>query len=321
MLLTCESPKITTLKTNNHSSKEVNAHTIRCGLSLFVIVGVVVIPWTQQESITPFFLWYDYKKGSMKKVICYLCGGFAAFNLLVIFPALMSGAPANWLSERVICVLIFGGICFLFGKKKEKKSDTSVMTIPENKKSEVNSIKVNENKSKENIGNQHSLFSSPTNEIIAKKLFKIASNAIEEIISVSGKLNEKGLCEAIMFNFNIILNDPVLHQKLSYKAISDDCLVLLYFLIKQQRTDLEKEELTNFINERLDFYSSEYNKLVNEKQYTPQWVYSTFYLFPLEDEPKPYLDILQVMTFQVGLIRMACKIHELLNQLFNEEIL
>ena len=46
MLLTCDSPKITTLKTNNHSSKQVNAHTIRCGLSLFVIVGVVVIPWT-----------------------------------------------------------------------------------------------------------------------------------------------------------------------------------------------------------------------------------------------------------------------------------
>ncbi|WP_291548555.1 hypothetical protein [Bacteroides sp.] len=43
------------MKTNNHSSKGVNAHTIRCGLSLFVIVGVVVIPWTQQESTTPSF--------------------------------------------------------------------------------------------------------------------------------------------------------------------------------------------------------------------------------------------------------------------------
>lgn len=64
MLLTCDSPKITTLKTNNHSSKEVNAHAMRCGLSLFVIVGVVVIPWTQQESITPFFLWYGYKKAT-----------------------------------------------------------------------------------------------------------------------------------------------------------------------------------------------------------------------------------------------------------------
>ena len=41
LLLTCDSPKITTLKTNNHSSKEVDTHTIWCGLPLYcVIVGV-----------------------------------------------------------------------------------------------------------------------------------------------------------------------------------------------------------------------------------------------------------------------------------------
>lgn len=62
------SPKITTLKTNNHSSKGVNAHTIRCGLSLLVIVGVVVIPWTQQESTT-LLLWYGYKKKNMNWTI------------------------------------------------------------------------------------------------------------------------------------------------------------------------------------------------------------------------------------------------------------
>ena len=51
----------------------MNAHANRCGLSLFVIVGVVVIPWTQQESITPFFLWYGYKKGHQmsKKTIIF----------------------------------------------------------------------------------------------------------------------------------------------------------------------------------------------------------------------------------------------------------
>ncbi len=44
----------------------MNAHTIWCGLSLFVIVGVVVIPWTQQESTTPFFLWYGNKRHQME---------------------------------------------------------------------------------------------------------------------------------------------------------------------------------------------------------------------------------------------------------------
>lgn len=221
----------------------------------------------------------------------------------------MSGAPANWIGERLLCVFVFGGICFLL-RKKNKKSDKPIMTVCGNKKEETSSIKVHKNMKDDK---QHSLFSSPTTEDVAKKLFKIASDSISEIIAVSGELDKKGLCEAMMFNSNIILNDPVLQQKTFYEAISNDYLMLLYFLIQQQRTDLKGKMLTNFISERMEFYSSEYNKLRNEKQYSPMWVYSTFYLAPLEDDPKPCLDILQVMTFQVGLIRMACKIHELLN--------
>lgn len=166
-----------------------------------------------------------------------------------------------------------------------------------------------------------SLFTSPESEKKAKELFKIASDAILEIINVSGSLNKKGLCEAIMFNSNIILNDPVFRKEPFYETVSNDYLVLLYFLIRQQRADLEGEILANFINERMEFYTSEYNKLINEQRYTPMWVYSTFYLAPLEDDPKPCLDILQVMTFQVGLIRMSCKVHELLDKLFNKEVL
>ena len=78
MLLTCESPKITTLKTNNHSSKEVNAHANWCGLSLFVIVGVVVIPWTKTRKHHTFLFVVWLQKGIrwtrtilfFKKMVC-----------------------------------------------------------------------------------------------------------------------------------------------------------------------------------------------------------------------------------------------------------
>ena len=58
-------------------SKGVNAHTIRCGLSLFVIVGVVVIPWTQQESTTPSFCSMatkrkKYDKNQFPSIIIYV---------------------------------------------------------------------------------------------------------------------------------------------------------------------------------------------------------------------------------------------------------
>lgn len=269
-------------------------------------------------------LMHYYKNNrKMKKFICYLCGGIAAFNLIVIFPALMSGASASWAGERFLYGLIFGVLCFIFSinKKEKGKIETPIMTVNGNKKQETNSI-ITQNRLKTNReDDKHNpLEFSPATDVIAKYLFKIASSAIQEIINASGRLNEKGLCEAIMFNSNIILNDPILHQKPFYKAVSEDYLLLLYHLIQQYRTDLKDEELANFINERMEFYFSEYNKLVNEKQATPMWVYSIFYLAPLEDEPKPCLDNLQVMTFQVGLIRMACTVHELLDKLLNKDI-
>lgn len=263
------------------------------------------------------------KEFQMKKNISYLCGGFAAFNLLIIFPAFMSGASADWIGWRILCVLIFGAICYLFADKKKMKSEELIKGHGDNNpKCNYYKPVSEETKESERVEyKQKSLFSSSTTETIAKKLFSIASDSISEIINVSGVLNEKGLCEAIIFNSNIILNDSVLKLEPCYDAVSNYYLTLLYFLIKQQRTDMEGEKLINLIKERIEFYSDEYNKLRESTQYTPLWVYSTFYLTPLEDEPKPYLDILQVMTFQVGLIRMACKIHELLNKLLNEKTL
>ena len=46
----------------------MNARIIRCGLSLFVIVGVVVIPWTQQESTTLSFCGMATKREIMERV-------------------------------------------------------------------------------------------------------------------------------------------------------------------------------------------------------------------------------------------------------------
>lgn len=248
----------------------------------------------------------------MKKIICFLFGGFAVFNMLVIFPALMSNAPAGWITERIICAIIFGGISYLLARKRKTQQEESTMVAYANEKQENKDAAEEVEKLKEK-SKEESLFSSPESEAKAKSLFKIASDSISEIINVSGSLSKKGLCEAIIFNSNIILNDPVFKQKSYCKIVSDEYLILLYFLIREQKGDLNEDKLASFINERLEFYSSEYNKLVNDKQYSSMYCYSTFYITPLEDEPKPSLDVLKVMTFQVGLIRMACKVHELLD--------
>ncbi len=75
----------------------MNAHTIRGGLSLFVIVGVVVMPWTQQESTTPsFVVWLQ--KGNMDKdyIIYQEDGLFGAKNQrgeVIIPPQYMEMQP------------------------------------------------------------------------------------------------------------------------------------------------------------------------------------------------------------------------------------
>lgn len=157
------------------------------------------------------------------------------------------------------------------------------------------------------------VFESTKSESQAKTLLLIASNSISELINYSGKLERKGICEAIMFNSNLILNHPNLNQKHNSQGIQDDYLVLLLSLIKKEKPEKNTDELLSFIQERLDFYLNEYNKLVNEDKYTPMWVYSTFYLAPLEEEPKACMDIFKIMSFQLGLIAMLKKLNNLLD--------
>lgn len=157
------------------------------------------------------------------------------------------------------------------------------------------------------------LFESPELEKQAKSLFLVASDAVSELISYSGKLEKRGICEAIMFNSNLILNEPKLRLKHNFSDIEDGYLTLLFFLIQRERPEKTTEELFSFIDERLSFYSEEYNKLMNKDKYLPMWVYSTFYLVPLEDEPKPCLDVFEILSFQLGLFAMVEKVKELLN--------
>lgn len=159
---------------------------------------------------------------------------------------------------------------------------------------------------------EQTLQSSTTQEVIAKELFAIASSSVSEIMKVSGILSQKGLCEVVMFNSSIILNDMTFKGKPYYDAVSGNYLGMLLALIETQRRDLDENELMTFINKRIKSYSDEYDKLTTDGQYVPIWVYSTFYLAPLEGKVKPNIDILQVMSFQIGLIRMATKVHDLL---------
>lgn len=76
----------------------MNAHTIRCGLSLFVIVGVVVIPWTKTRKHHTFLFVVCHKRYQMDKnyVIFQEDGLFGAKNQrgeIIIPPQYMEMQP------------------------------------------------------------------------------------------------------------------------------------------------------------------------------------------------------------------------------------
>jgi hypothetical protein len=243
------------------------------------------------------------------KVLSFLFGGFAVFNLLTALPAMFSGAPAGWIFERIICGIIFGAVSYFLARKA--KNNQAKKTNTNNSDSQKSVANNSEDRNTNN--SQQQLFTSQKTEDIAKKIFLVASNSISEVIEESGALTKKGICEAILFNTTIILNDKLFNLKTDCQSIKDDYLILLLLLIRKERPDLDTKGLSEFLDGRLNFYAKEYNKLLGENQYSPMWVYSTFYLAPLEDEPKLSLDPLELIIFHTGLIKMANKVHELLD--------
>ena len=157
-----------------------------------------------------------------------------------------------------------------------------------------------------------SIFNSPQSEQDAKDLFLVASNSISALIESYKPLSKQGLCEAMMFNTNLVLGkgapNPVMQR--DWEHIEDGYFTLLIYMIQQQRPDKSEEELVSLINERLQFYTDEYNKLMSESTYTPMWVYSTFYLGPLQDEPIASVDILEILSFQMGLYKMISEVEK-----------
>lgn len=248
----------------------------------------------------------------MRKIICYVSGVFAILNFIVIFPALMDNAPAYWIKGRIFCAIVFGGLCYFLAKKKHSNKENTNVANTKIQESKIISVNIESQKVDEQDAEESEFISSST-EQMAKDLLVIASNAISEIINISGKLTRKGLAEAILFNSYRILNDPLLQKQSYYDALSDDYLLLLYFFIKDHKPDLDSAGVLLFIQNRLNFYAGEFHKMTTDKNYSSLWIYSAFYHTPMEDKIAPKPDVAATILFQVGLIKMTHRITEVLH--------
>lgn len=140
---------------------------------------------------------------------------------------------------------------------------------------------------------------------IAKELFRISVFATKKLIEDFEELSDKGLCEAVLFNTNIILNSDVVKKNRQYTEISDEYFMILFNMINNHKNIPDSEKMVEFINERLNFYNDEFNKLISTPLYSPMFIYTAFYQTPLEDEPSFSTDLYKIVPFGSVLIDMV----------------
>jgi len=148
---------------------------------------------------------------------------------------------------------------------------------------------------------------SKKSETLAKKLLEVAGNAIGILKqSYPMDISRKGFCEILLFNTNLILNIARKKNHANWQNVEDRYLELLYHLVKIELPNKTINEVEGFVNERLSFYTCEYVKISTDKNYSPMFLYSNFYLTPLsEEEPIGSSDMLQILRFHTGLITMT----------------
>lgn len=83
----------------------------------------------------------------------------------------MSGAPAGWITERIICVIIFGGISYLLTHKRKAQQEAPITVVYGNKRQENEEATEETEKPKEKK-KEESLFSSPESEAKAKAFLR-----------------------------------------------------------------------------------------------------------------------------------------------------
>lgn len=157
-------------------------------------------------------------------------------------------------------------------------------------------------------------FKSTNSQDNAKELFSIAMNGIAYLASGYKELSQAGICEALLFNTNLILNTKCLISSNQRLYIEDEYFLILYYLIEKEKPNMPQDKLVQFINNRLHFYMEDFNKLVNDKFYTGMFCYSNFYINPLhEDSPQGSTDTIELVSFKSALLDMIIWVQEQIN--------
>jgi hypothetical protein len=146
------------------------------------------------------------------------------------------------------------------------------------------------------------------------KLFFVAKGGIVELKRYRD-LNNEGKFEVILFNSVIVLNYYQRKYPKQYSEIEEEYFKSLFNEVNNFKLSFANDEIMDFINARLRFYTNEINLLQRDGLYMPAKIYNAFYENPFIKEPEVSMDIMEVMTFYEGLTNMMKWVHESLNKI------
>ena len=137
------------------------------------------------------------------------------------------------------------------------------------------------------------------------ELFELTKVCVSRLSQEFKPLSPTGEAEAFLFFSQIVVLLPRLTNEVIMENMEERYMFLLCDAIKPM---FKTDDFYNFANNRIEFYEEQYDKVKQEKFYTPMFIYNAFYLNPGCEEP----DILKdFKESPVILLELCAKLYEL----------
>jgi hypothetical protein len=133
------------------------------------------------------------------------------------------------------------------------------------------------------------------------ELFIIAMAGVSKLESAYKLISEKGKIEVLILNSLLILQKYNENFPDKYEKNMEGYFMLLFRQAMDYGiTTSSTEELSIFINSRLEFYFNEFANVENNIDYVQSRIYNNFYINPLIEIPKEFNDLEEFVKFLPG---------------------
>ena len=120
------------------------------------------------------------------------------------------------------------------------------------------------------------------NDNLENKLFDLAKSCVSRLSREFKHLSSIGEAEALLFFSTLIVDLGVIKNNIDLDIMEDKYKLLLCDEILGA---FDADDFFDFVNKRVNFYTTQYERVKCEKLFTPMFIYNAFYLNPGCENP------------------------------------